>query len=104
MDYSQHEISMAADEGVRQLIELSEVDVSPAQKTAAMKSAVEKRCFALRQKMGKLVAVANPNLTDGWFDEVRCIPSIQLFIRLVILKFILRYLLCPFLMRTLVIL
>jgi hypothetical protein len=70
----QHEISIAADEGVRQLVEQSDGDVSPAQKAAAMKSAVEKRCIALRQKMGKLVAVVNPNLTDGWFDEVICIP------------------------------
>ena len=74
MDNWQHEINMAADEGVRQLIEQSNGDVSPAQKAAAMKSAVDKRCFALRHKMGKLVAVANPDLTDGWFDEVVCIP------------------------------
>ena len=70
----QHEISMAADEGVRQLIEQSDGVVSHPQKAAAMKSAVEKRCIALRQKMAKLVAVANPDLTDGWFDEVVCIP------------------------------
>jgi hypothetical protein len=70
VDNWQHEISMAADEGVRQLIEQSDGNVSPAQKAAAMKSAVDKRCILLRQKMGKLVAVANPELTDGWFDEV----------------------------------
>jgi hypothetical protein len=74
VDNWQHEISMAADEGVRQLIEQSDGDVSPAQKAAAMKSAVDKRCISLRQKMGKLVAVANPELTDGWFDEVSWIP------------------------------
>ena len=74
MDNWQHEISMAADEGVRQLIEQSDGDVSPAQKASAMKSAVDKRCISLRQKMAKLIAVANPELTDGWFDEVRCIP------------------------------
>jgi hypothetical protein len=56
---------MAADEGVRQLIEQSARVVSPAKKTAAMKSAVDKRCIALHQKMAKLVAVANPDLTDG---------------------------------------
>ncbi len=77
MDFSQHEISMAADEGVRQLIEQSDVVVSPAQKTAVMKSAVDKRCIALHHKMQKLVAVANPDLTDGWFDEVSCIPCIH---------------------------
>jgi hypothetical protein len=74
VDNWQHEISMAADEGVRQLIEQSDGDVSPAQKASAMKSAVDKRCISLRQKMAKLIAVANPELTDGWFDEVRCIP------------------------------
>jgi hypothetical protein len=74
VDNWQHEISMAADEGVRQLIEQSDGDVSPVQKAAAMKSAVDKRCISLRQKMGKLVAVANPELTEGWFDEVSWIP------------------------------
>ena len=65
---------MAADEGIRQLIEQSDGDVPPAKKTAAMKSTMDKRCISLRQKMGNLVAVANPNLTDGWFDEVSWIP------------------------------
>ena len=74
MVYSQYKISMVADEGVRQLIEQSDVDVSPAQKAAAMKSAVDKRCIALRQKLVNLVAVANPNLTYGWFDVVSRIP------------------------------
>jgi hypothetical protein len=74
VEYWQHEISVVADEGVRQLIEQSDGVVSSPQKAAAMKSAVEKRCIALRQKMGKLVAVANPDLTDGWFDEVICNP------------------------------
>jgi len=69
---NQHEISMAADEGVRLLVEQSDGDLSPAQKTAAMKTAVEKRCITLRQKMGKLVAVANPELTDRCLQEVRC--------------------------------
>jgi hypothetical protein len=74
VDNWQHEISMAADEGVRQLIEQSDGDGSPAQKVAAMKSAVDKRCISLRQNMRKLVAVANPELTEGWFDEVSWIP------------------------------
>jgi hypothetical protein len=74
VDNWQHEISMAADEGVRQLFEQSDGVVSSAQKAAAMKSAVHKRCIALHQKMEKLVAVANPYLTDGWVDEVICIP------------------------------
>jgi hypothetical protein len=69
---NQHEISVATDEGVRLLVEQSDGDLAPDQKTAAMKNAVEKRSIALRQKMGKLVAVANPELTDGWLQEVRC--------------------------------
>jgi hypothetical protein len=52
-------------------VEKSEGEVSPADKAAGMKAAVEKRVVALRMKMGKLVAVANPELTDGWLREVR---------------------------------
>ena len=35
-----------------------------------MTAAIEKRVVALRIKMDKLVAVANPELTDGWLREV----------------------------------
>ena len=66
----QHELGLAADEGVRQLVEQSEGEVSRADKAAAMSAAIEKRAVALRIKMGKLVAVANPELTDGWLREV----------------------------------
>ena len=68
--FVQHELSLAADDGVRQLLEHTEGEVSPADKAAAMKAAVEKKVVALRMKMGKLVAVANPELTDGWLREV----------------------------------
>jgi hypothetical protein len=51
-------------------MEQSEGEVSNADKVAAMKAAVEKRVVALRMKMGKLVAVANLELTDGWLREV----------------------------------
>jgi hypothetical protein len=66
----QHELGLAADDGVRQLVELTEGQVSPADKAAAMKAAIEKKAVALRNKMGKLVAVSNPELTDGWLREV----------------------------------
>jgi hypothetical protein len=66
----QHELGLAADEGVRQLVEQSEGEVSRADKAVAMTAAIEKRVVALRIKMGKLVAVANPELTDGWLREV----------------------------------
>ena len=68
--FVQHELGLAADDGVRQLMEQSEGEVSPADKAAAMKAAIEKRAVALRMKMGKLVAVSNPELTDAWLQEV----------------------------------
>ena len=66
----QHEIGLAADEGVRQLIEHSDGEVSAAEKTTAMKVAAKKRAEALHKKMSKLVVLANPELTDGWLREV----------------------------------
>ena len=36
-----------------------------------MKAAIEKRVVALRIKMGKLIVVSNPELTDGWLRELR---------------------------------
>jgi hypothetical protein len=68
--FVQHELGIAADDGLRQLLEQSEGEVSSADKAAAMNSAIEKRAVQLRMKMGKLVAVANPKLSDGWLREV----------------------------------
>ena len=66
----QHELALAADEGVRQLLEQTDGEVSAAEKAAAMKVAASKRAEALHKKMSKLVCVANPDLTDGWLREV----------------------------------
>ena len=66
----QHELGLAADEGVRHLVEQIEGEVSPADKAAAMKVAVERRVVALRIKMQKLVVVSSTELTDGWLCEV----------------------------------
>jgi hypothetical protein len=66
----QHELGVAADEGLRQLVEQTDGDVSAAEKTKAMKVAASKRAEALHKKMSKLVCVANPELTDGWLREV----------------------------------
>ena len=66
----QHELGLAADDGVRHLVEQTEGEVTPADKASAMSAAIEKKAVALRIKMGKLVAVANPELTDGWLREV----------------------------------
>jgi hypothetical protein len=66
----QHELGIAADEGVRQLVEQTDGDVCDADKTTAMKVAATKKAEALHKKMSKLVCVANPELTDGWLREV----------------------------------
>ena len=66
----QHELALAAEEGVRQLIEQTDGDVRDAEKTAAMKVAASKKAEALHKKMSKLVCVANPYLTNGWLWEV----------------------------------
>ena len=55
---------------MRHYIEQADGEVSPSDKVAAMKSAVKKKVEKLRIKMGKLVCVANPELTDGWLEEV----------------------------------
>jgi hypothetical protein len=66
----QHELALAADEGVRQLLEQTDGKVTEAEKASAMKVAASKRVEALHKKMSKLVCVANPDLTDGWLREV----------------------------------
>jgi hypothetical protein len=67
--FLQHELGLNADDGVSQLVEQIEREVSPVDKAAAMKSVVEKRVVALRIKMGKVVVVSNPKLTNGWLHE-----------------------------------
>ena len=66
----QHELGLAADEGVRQLVEQMDGEVCASEKAAAMKVAASKRAEALHKKMSKLVCVANPELTEGWLGEV----------------------------------
>jgi hypothetical protein len=66
----QYELALAADEGVRQLLEQTDGEVSAAEKASAMKVATSKRAEALHKKMSKLVCVANPDLTYGWLGEV----------------------------------
>ena len=68
--FLQHELAQAADEGVRQLIEQTDGEVSATEKAAAMKVAASKKAEALHKKMSKLVCVANPELTDAWLREV----------------------------------
>ena len=68
--FVQHELRLAADEGVRHLVEQTEDEVSPADKAAAMKAAFDKKAVALCNKMEKFVAVSNPELTADWLREV----------------------------------
>ena len=75
----QHELGLAADEGVRQLVEQSDVQVSAIEKATAMKVATKKRAKQLHKKMSKLVALANPDLTDGWLREVKTLISKYIF-------------------------
>jgi len=55
----QHELGIAADDGVRQLVEQTEGEVSPTDKAAAMKATVEKKAVALRMKMGNVATLAS---------------------------------------------
>ena len=68
--FLQHELAQAADEGVRQLIEQTDGEVSATEKASAMKVAASKKAEALHKKMKKLVCVANPEWTDAWLQEV----------------------------------
>ena len=51
--FVQHKLGFAADNGVCQLVEQTEGEVSLADKMTTMKAAVEKRVVALRIKMEK---------------------------------------------------
>ena len=65
-----HELGLAVDDGVCQFVEQTEGEVSPVDKAAAMKAAMEKRAVTFRIKMEKLVVVSSLELTDGWLREV----------------------------------
>ena len=64
--FMQHKLCLAADDGIRQLVEQTKREVSLADNAAGMKDIVEKKAMALCNKMGKLIVVSNPKLTDGW--------------------------------------
>ena len=60
----QHELGLAADEDVRQLVEQFELEVSADQKATAMKVATKKRAKALHKKMSTSFS-GKPGL-DEW--------------------------------------
>lgn len=74
---SQHEISRAADDGLRGFLEHNDGEVTEADKIRAMKAAVKSETRKLRSKMSKFIAVANPELTPAWLREVS-IPCLSL--------------------------
>lgn len=81
----QHEISRAADDGLRGFLEHNDGDVTEADKIRAMKAAVKSETRKLRSKMTKFLAVANPELTPAWLREVsiRCL-SLNTIISLIL--------------------
>ena len=68
----QQELGLAADYGLRQLVEQSEWEVFPVDKAAAMKAAVEKRVVAPRMKMDNSLLFLTRSLPTVGF--VRYVP------------------------------
>jgi hypothetical protein len=50
-----------------------EGDVSPGVEAKAMWAGIKEKSLALRQKLGKLTAVANPELGDHFLAQVICL-------------------------------
>jgi hypothetical protein len=63
---AQHEIVDVGDLAVRAYHKAMalEGDVSPGDEAKAMRAGIKEKSLALRQKLGKLTAVANPELGD----------------------------------------
>jgi hypothetical protein len=67
----QHKIAAAGDLAVRTYHEaMVEGDVSPGDEEKAMRAGIKDKSLALRQKLGKLTAVANPELGDKFLAQV----------------------------------
>jgi hypothetical protein len=49
---------------------MMEGDVSPGDETKAMRAGIKEKSLALRQKLGKLIVVANPELGDKFLAQV----------------------------------
>jgi hypothetical protein len=66
-----HEIAVAGDLAIRTYQEaMMEGDVSPGDETKAMRAGIKEKSLALRQKLGKLIVVANPELGDKFLAQV----------------------------------
>jgi hypothetical protein len=67
----QHEIAATGDLAVRTYQEaMVEGDVSTGDEAKAMWAGIKEKSLALRQKLGKLTAVANPELGDKFLAHV----------------------------------
>jgi hypothetical protein len=74
---AQHKIAAAGDLAVRAYHEAMalEGDVSPRDEVKAMRVGIKEKSLALRQKLGKLTTVANPELGDQFLAHVIFIHS-----------------------------
>jgi hypothetical protein len=67
----QHEIAAAGDVAVRAYQEaLGDGEANPVDEANAMRARIKDKSLALRQKLGKLTAVANPELGDKFLAQV----------------------------------
>jgi hypothetical protein len=79
LDFSlpQHEIAAAGDFAVRAYQEaLEDGEANPVDEANAMRARIKDKSLALRQKLGKLTAVANPELGDKFLAQVIIIDFI----------------------------
>jgi hypothetical protein len=67
----QHEIVAAGDVAVQAYQEaLGDGEANPVDEANAMQAGIKDKSLALRQKLGKLTAVANPELGDRFLAQV----------------------------------
>jgi hypothetical protein len=68
---AQHEIAIPEDLVVRTYQEaIVDGDASPGDEAKAMRAGMKEKSLALRQKLGKLTIVANPELGDKFLEHV----------------------------------
>jgi hypothetical protein len=67
----QHEIFVFGDLAIRAYQEATmEVDVNPMDDTKAMQARIKEKSLFLKQKLGKLIAVANLELGDHFLAQI----------------------------------
>jgi hypothetical protein len=77
LSLSQHEIAAAGDVAVRAYQEaLGDREANSVDEANAMRAGIKDKSLALRQKLGKLTAVANPELGNRFLAQVIIIDFI----------------------------